>query len=127
MTYDNHERRKHPRVSVERAIYVEVVGRDSLTEADNPIIRCETLDISMGGLRIWIPEPIAEGATLNIAAPMEDWKENLELVGQAMWVRRAEDNQGYWVGLELKDSSREDMERWFKVVIRLSRRQSADA
>jgi len=120
VNHDNNDRRKHPRVSVERAIFVEVVKRGSLTEADNRIIRCEILDVSVGGLRIWVPEPIAEGAMLNIAAPMEDWKENLELVGQAKWVRGAENNRGYWVGLELKDSSREDMEKWFQVVKRLS-------
>jgi c-di-GMP-binding flagellar brake protein YcgR len=114
------ERRKYPRINIERAIYVEVVRRGSMTEADNPIIRCETLDVSMGGLRIWVPEQIAQGSVLNIAAPMEDWKENLELVGKAMWVRAAEDKKGYWVGLELMDSSREDMERWFIVVKRLS-------
>jgi hypothetical protein len=105
---------------VERAIFVEVVGRGSRTEADNRIIRCETLDVSVGGLKIWVPESIAQGSTLNIAAPMEDWKENLELVGEAMWVRKAENGRGYWVGLALKDSSREDMEKWFSVVKRLS-------
>ncbi len=51
---------------------------------------------------------------------MEDWKENLELVGQAMWCRPREDAPGYWVGLELKDTTRENMERWFKVVHQLS-------
>jgi len=118
---DNSERRRHPRVTIERAIYVEVVSRGSRSEADNRILRCETLDVSMGGLRIGVPELIPQGCTLNIAAPMEDWKESLELVGQAMWVREAEEGEGYWVGLELKDSSREDMEKWFKVVHRLSR------
>jgi hypothetical protein len=115
------ERRKHPRIAIERAIYVEVVGRGSRSEAQNQILRCETLDVSVGGLRIWVPEPIDQGSKLNIAAPMEDWKENLELVGQAMWSREADDGDGYWVGLELKDSTREDMEKWFTVVHRLTR------
>lgn len=120
MSYDYTDRREHPRVHVELAIYVEVVKRGSMTEADNHIIRCETLDVSVGGLKIWVPEPIAQGSTLNIAAPMEDWKENLELVGEAMWVREAEDKDGYWVGLALKDSSREDMQKWSSVVKRLN-------
>ena len=33
----------------------------------------------------------------NIAVPMDDWKENLELVGEAMWVRQADDKKCYWV------------------------------
>lgn len=120
MSYNYRERRQHPRIRVELAIYVEVVRRGSRTEADNQIIRCETLDVSVGGLKIWVPEPIPQGATLNIAAPMEDWKENLELVGEAMWVGEAEDKNGYWVGLALKDSSMEDMQKWASVVERLS-------
>ena len=118
---DNYsERRQHPRIQVERAILIEVVRRGSRTEADNPIIRCETVDVSVGGLKIRVPEPIPAGSVLNIAAPSDDWKENLELVGEAMWVREAENRNGYWVGLALKDSSREDMEKWFRVVHRLS-------
>ena len=122
MSFQYTERRKHQRIHIERAIFVEVANPDSRTEADNQILRCETLDVSVGGLRIWVPEPVAEGATLNIAAPMEDWKENLELVGKAMWVREADDTgkPGYWVGLELQDSSREDMAKWLKVVHRLA-------
>ena len=122
MGYDYTDRRKYQRVEVEKAIYIEVISRGNYSEADNEIIRCETLDISVGGLRIWVPTPIAQGSTLNIAAPMEDWKESLELVGEAMWVKAAEDREGYWVGLELRDSSREDMENWFKVVHRLMHR-----
>lgn len=116
MASDNTERRKHPRINIEKAIYIEVVQRKRRSEAHNTIIRCETLDVSAGGLRIAVPIPIAQGSILNIAVPMEDWTESLELVGEAMWVTAASDKAGYWVGLALKDSSREDMEKWFRVV-----------
>lgn len=120
MGNDYADRRAHERVNIEKAIYVEIVKRNSRSEADNKIIRCETLDISVGGLRIWVPEAIPQGSTLNIAAPLDDWTESLELVGEAMWVKPATNRNGFWVGLALKDSSREDMEKWFKVVHRLT-------
>ena len=119
MTGNSMNRRQHERFTFEQAIYVEVVARGSRSEADNTIIRCETLDVSVGGLRIAVPVAIAQGSILNIAVPLDDWKENLELVGEAKWVREAGDRAGYWVGLELQDSSREDMEKWFRVVQRL--------
>jgi hypothetical protein len=125
MTGDSVDRRRHERFSFEQSIYLEVIERGSRSEADNTIIRCETLDVSVGGLRIAVPIAIARGSILNIAVPLDDWKENLELVGEAMWVRETGDGAGYWVGLELKDSSREDMEKWFKVVQRL--KQSAES
>jgi c-di-GMP-binding flagellar brake protein YcgR len=120
MEFDYSDRRKHQRVDIQQAIYVEVVKRGSRSEADNTIIRCETADISAAGLKVWFPIMVAQGTRLNIAVPMEGWKENLELIGQAMWVRDAEEkDEGYWVGLELEDSSLEDMQKWFKVVHRL--------
>lgn len=118
--FEYHDRRKHERFDIARVIYVEVVAADGRTEADNPILRCETVDISVGGLRIWVPEPIPQGCKLNLAVPMDDWKNNLELVARAVWIRECESPEGFWVGLELEDSDREDMERWFVVVHSLS-------
>lgn len=122
MSFQYTERRKHQRIHIERAIFVEVENPGSRNEAGNQILRCETVDVSVGGLKIWVPEAVEQGATLNIAAPMEDWKENLELSGKAMWVTEVDDSDrgGYWVGLELMDSSRQDMEKWLKVVHRLA-------
>jgi hypothetical protein len=116
MGYHDEDRRKHPRYQVEKAIYVEVINRNSRSEADNIIIRCNTLDISVGGLRIWAPESVPQGCPVNIAVPADEWKENLELVGKIMWVKEADNETGFWVGLELEDTSHENMERWFKVV-----------
>lgn len=124
MAHDFTDRRKHERVEVVQAIFIEVVAKGSRTEADNPIVRCETVDVSIGGLKIFVPEEIATGSQLNLAVPMDDWKENLELFGEAMWSRPADDKSGYWVGLELKDSSREDMEKWCKVVHTLSQKNT---
>lgn len=112
-------RRKHERVSIERVLYLEVVARGSRSEADNRILRCETVDISVGGLCLRVPERIEPGAMLNIAAPLDDWKSELHLVAESKWLRPSDDGSGYWLGVELSDSSKEDMEAWFKIVYRL--------
>jgi hypothetical protein len=77
------------------------------------------VDISLGGLCIFVPMAVTAGCTVNIAVPEREWKENLELVGKAMWSRPAANAPGFWVGLELEDTSRDNMARWFKVVQRL--------
>jgi PilZ domain len=117
---DYTDRRRHERIEVVKAIFIEVVSRRSRRESDNTIIRCETIDVSLSGLRIFVTQLIAQGSQLNIAVPMDDWKENLELVGEAVWVKPVEKGEGYWVGLELRDSNRENMAKWFKVVHSLS-------
>lgn len=120
MTQDYTDRRRHERIDVVRAIFIEVAQRGVRSEAHNTIIRCETVDISVSGLRVHVSEAIAPGSHLNIAVPMEDWTDNLELVGEAMWAKPAENEEGFWVGLELRDSNPEDMKKWFEVVQRLS-------
>lgn len=119
-TYNYNERRKHQRIEVVKAIFIEVIRPGSRRESENTIVRCETVDISVSGLRIHVPEHIPQGSKLNIAVPMDGWKQNLELVGEAKWVKPVEEGAGFWVGLELHDSSREDMHQWFKVVHSLS-------
>lgn len=115
MAFDYTDRRQHERIEVVQAIFIEVVGRGKRKETDNPILRCETVDISVGGLKVFVPDEIAAGSRLNLAVPMDDWKENLELQGQAKWVRPADGRAGFWVGLELMDASREDMARWCRI------------
>lgn len=120
MAQDYTDRRKHERIDVVQAIFIEIISRGSRSESDNIILKCETVDISVSGLRIHVPQSIPRGSQLNLAVPMEDWKENLELVGEAMWVKPVDAGEGFWVGLELRDSKRENMEKWFKVVHKLS-------
>ena len=114
------ERRKHERYSVERAIYIEVVRPGFRRESENPILRCETVDVSVGGLLLRVPQAIPAGCTLNIAAPLDDWTEELALVGQAKWSKPVDGSSDYWIGLELQDTSRDDMVKWHAVVTRLA-------
>jgi hypothetical protein len=121
MAEDYAERRKHERIDFVQVIFIEVVARGSSCESENTIMKCETVDISVAGLKVRVTEAIPQGSRLNIAVPLDDWKENLELEGEAMWVKPVEEGEGYWVGLLLGDSSHEDMEKWFRVAHRLSR------
>ena len=113
------ERRRHNRYAFVEAIFIEVVTPGSRRETENPIIRCETVDISMQGLRITSPERIEPGTDLNIAVPQDGWVENLELLGVARWLGEADDGVNFWVGLELLDTSRDNMEKWFRIVSKM--------
>ncbi len=112
------EKRRHERVAARLSIYVEVVARQG-TEGSNPIFRTESVDVSRGGLRLWSPQEIPAGRRLHLAIPLDDWTDNLELEGRAVWACEAGDRPGYWIGLQLEDAGREAMEKWFTVVHRL--------
>jgi len=121
------ERRKHKRVEIEHAIFVEVVSGRRSSEGSNDLIKCKTVDISVEGLCIFVPIKIAVGSHLNIAVPAEGWIDNLELEGVARWIRDAKTGSGYWVGMELRDTSRENMAEWFKIVSRMRKKIRQEA
>ncbi len=110
------DRRKYERVDTVQPIFIEEVKAGGRSKSDNNVLRCETVDVSVKGLRIYVPQEIRKGSKLNIAVPDKDFIENLELMGVARWVTKADDKPGYWVGLELQDTSRENMEKRFKTV-----------
>jgi len=110
------DRRRHTRIDLVRAIFIQVVANDGRQRADDAVIKCETVDVSVQGLRLLVPEPIEPGSQLDIAVPEEGWIENLELVGKARWIQKAATGEGYWLGLELQDTDRENMEKWFRIV-----------
>lgn len=116
------ERRQHARVEVVKAIFVEILPKGIGQRGQNPVIKCETVDVSIKGLRILIPEAIPTGSRLLLAVPDEGWVENLELSGEARWLQEADNDQGYWLGLELQDTNRENMEKWYKIVQQLQER-----
>lgn len=114
------ERREQPRFETVQAIYIEVTGRRRQSESSNTILRCETVNVSVGGLKIHVSEPIATGSRLNIGVPLESGKNNLELTGEAVWMKPLDKGDGYWVGLQLDDSDSDTMASWFRVVHSLS-------
>ena len=71
---DQHEdRRRHFRVEIVREIFVEVVRRGSRSEADNAVLKCQTVDVSVSGLKLLVPEPITAGSRLNISQRRKDF------------------------------------------------------
>jgi PilZ domain len=101
---------------VVKAIFIEVMPPKNQRREPSTIIRCETVDVSVKGLCVLVSEPVEPGRDLNIAVPEEGWVENLELTGVSRWIKPAEDSEGHWLGLELQDTDRDSMEKWFQIV-----------
>ena len=113
---DFSDRRLYPRIDVVRAIFLQITPPGSGYGDEGPILKCETVDVSVRGLRLLVPEEVPIGSRLEIAIPEEGWIENLELSGMARWIQRAEDQNGYWLGLELHETDKETTEKWYEMV-----------
>ena len=119
MTDPIDDRRQHPRMSFQKAIYIEVMQRGQIRDTHADVMRCETVDVSVSGLKVFVPREVPANSLLHIAAHTDDWQESLELKGVARWCAPTADKQGYWLGLELMDANSEAMHKWFMVLQRL--------
>ncbi|GAB5450991.1 MAG: hypothetical protein Hals2KO_13190 [Halioglobus sp.] len=109
---DFSDRRQYPRINVVRAIFIQMISNGIAGEATGPVLRCETVDVSVKGLRILVPAEVKPGSRLDIAIPEEGWIENIELIGVARWLKKADDRDGFWLGLELEESDESSLDKW---------------
>ena len=126
MTDRFEDRRQHPRLTFQRAIYIEVAKRGQIRDSHTDVMRCETVDVSVSGLKVFVPQEVPADSHLYIAAHTDDWQESLELQGVARWCAPAVEKNGYWLGLELMDADSSAMQKWFMVLQRLREEEDAD-
>ena len=119
MTDSAADRRQHPRINFQKAIYIEVAQPGQIRDSHAEVMRCETVDVSVSGLKVFVPRDVPANSHLHIVAHTDDWQESLELHGVARWCAPTAQKNGYWLGLELMDADSEAMHKWFMVLQRL--------
>jgi hypothetical protein len=117
--YTGPEKRAHPRF---RMIFPAFL-RLSVTKAGNPIMLetgGETVDISMEGVRLSIPEQdevlsaiedAKEGRGVDVGIEIITEKKRIKAVGDVRWFK-AESSKQLSVGIHLKGMGREDRKIW---------------
>lgn len=119
MTDNFEDRRQHPRLAFQKAIYIEVATPGRVRDTHAEVMRCETVDVSVSGLKVFVPVDVPVNSQLHIVAHTDDWQQSLELHGVARWCAPTAERNGYWMGLELLDADSEAMQQWFMVLQRL--------
>ena len=90
MRFPEPERRAHPRYRLD-AMYTSLVAHHE--EGDESLVG-HAYDISQGGVRIELDEPITEGTHLFVDLTLPGAVTGIQVCGEVVWVADVEDDPG---------------------------------
>ncbi|MFK7828215.1 MAG: PilZ domain-containing protein [Congregibacter sp.] len=107
------ENRRFFRLPVETRVFVEIESPAPGSLGPGRVSRCETLEVSRGGLRARINEAVSVGAILQIGVELPGKDEPFYLVGQVRWRMQDEIDASLWlIGFEILNAMGSDIEQW---------------
>lgn len=107
------DRRRFFRLPVESRVFIEVESPAPGSIGPGKIARCDTLDVSLNGLRVSLEESVTVGAILQIGVELPGKDEPFYLVGQVRWRMRDKGGSDKWLaGFEVLNAHGSDVEQW---------------
>lgn len=110
---NDQSRRRFLRLPVESRVFIELESPPPGSLGPGKVARCDTLEVSKGGLRVRLTEPVTVGAILQIGVELPGKDEPFYLVGQVRWRRQDPEQSGAWVaGFEILNAAGSDIAHW---------------
>ncbi|MEP1469554.1 MAG: PilZ domain-containing protein [Halieaceae bacterium] len=111
------EQRKYVRLTLESTVFLELMAAGIAGEETAEVAKCKTLDISRGGLRVQVGQPLTIGAILQIGVELSPGERPLYLAGEVKWCLPARETEQAWTaGFALLNASDSDIEQWYELV-----------
>lgn len=107
--HSRHDRRDHLRTTRKDELFVQLSATLS-GEQDRRTLKCESADLSCGGLRLAVSEAFPAGSLLELWIKLAGARRNYYLVGDVHWCVAAAG--GYEVGVGVKDAPATDYRIW---------------
>ncbi len=115
------ENKRHDQRLVGQATaFIELMGASIGAPDRSPIIICNSLDISRGGLRVCVDTFIEPGTILHLGLELAGQDRPLYVVAEVKWARRTSTRDGYWIGFELLESDGTDLAHWQSLLEKLT-------
>ncbi len=118
--------RKHTRLPILSVTFIELESPRMGENDSGTVVRCNSLNVSRGGLKVELEEEITVGALLQLGVELPNAEEPLYLVGEVRWCRPAEDAEdaedaeGAWMaGFQLMNAINSDIKHWEELVEQL--------
>lgn len=112
------QRRKHLRLDIESTTFIELLS-PRLGEAESGrMIKCQSLNVSRGGMQVILAEEIAVGDILQIGVDLPGAEDTLYLAAEVRWCLPSKNEQNPWIaGLQILDADGSDIERWVALIV----------
>jgi hypothetical protein len=109
-----HDRRHALRTPRKEDLFVQLSATHS-GAPDRRTLKCESADLSHGGLRLAVNEALPAGALLELWIKLRGARRNYYLVGDVRWC--VEGAHGFDVGVGVKDAPATDYKTWRRLCL----------
>ena len=115
------ENKRHDeRLAGQATAFIELMGASIDAPDRAPIIICNSVDISRGGLRVYVDTFIEPGTILHLGLQLPGQEHPLYVVAEVKWAQRTSARDGYWIGFALLESDGTDIAHWQSLVEKLT-------
>lgn len=110
------ERRKHHRLGENARVAVNVVSAAAAPKLEKQHFFCATSDVSVGGVKMSIHEPVPVGSTMELRIAIPGVKEAFRHVGHVAWIEQNDGPDSYSVGIEFLDADMATQDTWRDII-----------
>ena len=102
------DRRNHLRTLRQERLFVQL-GIDAAT-GERRTLKCDSADLSRGGLRVGLSEALPPGAALEVWIRLVSARRNFYLCGEVRWCVRK--SPGFEIGVHVREAPATDYRMW---------------
>jgi hypothetical protein len=113
------ERRNHPRAQEKADVTVRVQSSPEAPELEGTEFSCESSDVSLSGVMLWIDIPIRVGAFLELEIFFNDSTERYLHTGNVVWVNEGIEFPGYHTGIRFSIINNPQFSSWQETISKL--------
>ena len=106
-----HERRESPRLARRESVSIQLLLPCPDRTGCQRVVTTETADLSAGGLRLRLAEPLAAERILDLVVELSGHPRRFLLTGETRWCR-PDAGGGYEVGMLIHDGVGTDYAEW---------------
>lgn len=107
------QRREHRQSSYED-VYLEILTEGAAGDVVQKVITCKTVDISIGGIKLFIDHFAPVGTIMNMCVLLGESQQKFNLTTELRWIMTAADPGWFFAGFEIYENELSDYEAWKK-------------
>lgn len=110
------DQRKSKRFISKGNLQAEVIVSDDYPELAGQNIACESVNISADGIQISLKDHVPVGTKLDLWVSIpKSTQKTFHLVASVCWIKHTRDESAYRSGLEVSETDRNDLEKWYSL------------
>ncbi len=106
------DKRRSVRRNWKEDVFLEITTLNDEGDYVDRVVSCETVDLSVTGLKLYVNQPIVSGTVLDLCVNHSKAIRKFFLTAEVKWVRPLPDEGWYFVGFEIYEAEGTHYKEW---------------